>query len=826
MATEEYETHEHDVLVIGAGGAGLRAAIEAAAQGMSVGLVCKSLLGKAHTVMAEGGIAAAMGNVWPEDNWQVHFRDTMRGGKMLNNWRMAQLHAQESPERVLELERYGALFDRTKEGLISQRDFGGHRYARLAHVGDRTGLEMIRTLQYHAIHQPIEVYMECKIERLIKDGDRVAGAFGYWRNTGKFVLFKAKAVVLATGGIGKAWKFTSNSWEYTGDGHSLAVWAGADLIDMEFVQFHPTGMVWPPSVRGILVTEGVRGDGGTLKNTNGERFMFNYIPEFFKGETADSQEEADRWYVDKKNNRRTPDLLPRDEVARAINSEVKAGRGTPHGGVFLDICTRRDADYIRKRLPSMYHQFKELAGVDITKEPMEVGPTCHYVMGGVRVDADSTAATVPGLFAAGEVAGGMHGSNRLGGNSLGDLLVFGRRAGLHAALYAKNLGGALKVDAGQVEQIARQMLEPFTRTGGENPYTIQSDLQETMQNLVGIIRVEAELKEALQKLEALKERAKRVRVEGGRVYNPGWHTALDLAALLTVSECCALAALERKESRGGHTREDHPYTDDTWGTVNLVSRQKGDRMELRREPLPQMPPELRRPSSRRRSDADLHDAGVPRQPRGGRLQGVQGRGRRGPGGARRDPPDPGHPGPGPRLPLELQGGQVRLVQRGGQRPAAAHVHDPDGPVQGRGADLGGPHPDLPADPGPGHRRLLQLREGQAGPAAAAQAAGRGRQVPDDAGGRRARAGVPQVHRVLPVPGRLPRDPRPRGEEEESSRARASSSRPPRSRCTRSTRWTAPGSCATTRASGSATSPSAAPRSARSTSTSPTTASSR
>ncbi len=554
MATEEYETHEHDVLVIGAGGAGLRAAIEAAAQGMSVGLVCKSLLGKAHTVMAEGGIAAAMGNVWPEDNWQVHFRDTMRGGKMLNNWRMAQLHAQESPERVLELERYGALFDRTKEGLISQRDFGGHRYARLAHVGDRTGLEMIRTLQYHAIHQPIEVYMECKIERLIKDGDRVAGAFGYWRNTGKFVLFKAKAVVLATGGIGKAWKFTSNSWEYTGDGHSLAVWAGADLIDMEFVQFHPTGMVWPPSVRGILVTEGVRGDGGTLKNTNGERFMFNYIPEFFKGETADSQEEADRWYVDKKNNRRTPDLLPRDEVARAINSEVKAGRGTPHGGVFLDICTRRDADYIRKRLPSMYHQFKELAGVDITKEPMEVGPTCHYVMGGV---------------------------------------LFGRRAGLHAALYAKNLGGALKVDAGQVEQIARQMLEPFTRTGGENPYTIQSDLQETMQNLVGIIRVETELKEALQKLEGLKERAKRVRVEGGRVYNPGWHTALDLASLLTVSECCALAALERKESRGGHTREDHPYTDDTWGTVNLVSRQKGDRMDLRREPLPQLPPELK-----------------------------------------------------------------------------------------------------------------------------------------------------------------------------------------------------------------------------------------
>jgi succinate dehydrogenase / fumarate reductase flavoprotein subunit len=556
MATADYETHEHDVLVIGAGGAGLRAAIEAAAQGMSVGLICKSLLGKAHTVMAEGGIAAAMGNVWPEDNWQVHFRDTMRGGKMLNNWRMAQLHAQESPERVLELERYGALFDRTKEGLISQRDFGGHRYARLAHVGDRTGLEMIRTLQYHAIHQPIEVYMECKVERLLKDGERVCGAFGYWRNTGKLVLFKAKAIVLATGGIGKAWKFTSNSWEYTGDGQSLAYWAGADLIDMEFVQFHPTGMVWPPSVRGILVTESVRGDGGTLKNTAGERFMFNYIPEFFKAETADSHEEADRWYKDKKNNRRTPDLLPRDEVARAINSEVKAGRGTPHGGVFLDICTRRDADYIRKRLPSMYHQFKE-------------------------------------LFAAGEVAGGLHGSNRLGGNSLGDLLVFGRRAGLHAALYVKNLGGALTVDPGQVEQIAKQMLEPFTRSGNENPYTIQSELQDTMHNLVGIIRVEAELKEALKKLEGLKDRAKRVRVEGGRVYNPGWHTALDLASLLTVSECCALAALERKESRGGHTREDHPYTDDTWGTVNLVARQKGEGVQLRREPLPQMPPELK-----------------------------------------------------------------------------------------------------------------------------------------------------------------------------------------------------------------------------------------
>jgi succinate dehydrogenase / fumarate reductase, flavoprotein subunit len=592
MANESYETHEHDVLVIGAGGAGLRAAIEAAAQGVSVGLVCKSLLGKAHTVMAEGGIAAAMGNVWPEDNWQVHFRDTMRGGRMLNNWRMAQLHAQEAPERVLELERWGALFDRTKDGLISQRDFGGHRYARLAHVGDRTGLEMIRTLQYHGIHQGIDVYMECKIERLMKDGDRLSGAFGYWRNTGKFVLFKAKAVVLATGGIGKAWKITSNSWEYTGDGQSLALWAGADLIDMEFVQFHPTHMVWPPSVAGLLVTEGVRGDGGTLKNKDGERFMFNYIPEYYKGETADNIEEAERWYTDKKNNRRTPDLLPRDMVARAIRAEVKAGRGSPHGGVFLDICTRRPADYIRKRLPSMYHQFKELADVDITKEPMEVGPAQHYVMGGVRVDADSTAATVPGLFAAGEAAGGMHGSNRLGGNSLSDLLVFGRRAGLHAALYAKNVGGRLSVDAGQVEAVARETLEPFGRPAGENPYAIQAELQDTMQNLVGIIRTEAELKEALKKIEALKARAKNVGAGGGRTYNPGWHTALDVRSLLTVAECCAMAALERTESRGGHTRDDHPYSDDTWGTVNVVLSERGGRISLRREPLPKMPDEL------------------------------------------------------------------------------------------------------------------------------------------------------------------------------------------------------------------------------------------
>jgi succinate dehydrogenase / fumarate reductase flavoprotein subunit len=589
----EHDTYEHDVLVIGAGGAGLRAAIEAAAQGASVGLVCKSLLGKAHTVMAEGGIAAALGNVWPEDTWQVHFRDTMRGGKMLNNWRMAQLHAQEAPERVLELERWGALFDRTKDGLILQRDFGGHRYARLAHVGDRTGLEMIRTLQYHAIHQGIDVYMECKVERLLKDGERVSGAFGYWRHTGKFVLFKAKAIVLATGGIGKAYQITSNSWEYTGDGHAMALWAGADLIDMEFVQFHPTGMVWPPSVRGILVTEGVRGDGGTLRNNRGERFMFQYIPEFFKSETADNEPEADRWYDDKRNNRRTPDLLPRDEVARAIHAEVKAGRGSPHGGVLLDICTRRPADYIRKRLPSMYHQFKELAGVDITREPMEVGPTCHYVMGGVRVDADSAAATVPGLFAAGEVAGGMHGSNRLGGNSLSDLLVFGRRAGLHAALYAKDAGGRLVVDSGQVEALARDLLVPFGRTGTENPYAIQAELQETMQSLAGIIRTERELQEALKKIDGLRQRAVKVRVEGGRAYNPGWHTALDLGSLLAVAEGVALAALERTESRGGHTRDDYPKTDAEWGKVNIVVRLKNGTTQIAREPLPAMPAELK-----------------------------------------------------------------------------------------------------------------------------------------------------------------------------------------------------------------------------------------
>ena len=590
----DYETHEYDVVVIGAGGAGLRAAVEAQGQGARTALVTKSLLGKAHTVMAEGGIAAALGNVWPEDNWQVHFRDTMRGGKMLNNWRMAQLHAQEAPERVLELERWGALFDRTKDGRILQRDFGGHRYARLAHVGDRTGLEMIRTLQQQAVHLGIDVFMECTIRRLLTDGGRVAGAFGYWRSSGQRLLLKAPAVILATGGIGKSYTITSNSWEYTGDGHALALLAGAQLIDMEFVQFHPTGMVWPPSVRGILVTEGVRGDGGTLKNSKGERFMFGYIPDFFRAETADNEAEADRWYEDKKNNRRTPDLLPRDEVARAINAEVKAGRGSPRGGVFLDICTRRSAEYIKRRLPSMYHQFKELAGVDITREPMEVGPTCHYVMGGVRVDADSTAAVgLPGLFAAGEVAGGMHGSNRLGGNSLSDLLVFGRRAGQHAAEYARGAKGTVTVDPGQVAETERELTDAFARKTGESPYAIQHDLQAMMQSLVGIIRTEAELKEAVGQLHGLKERAARVRVEGSPTYNPGWHLALDLVSLLTVSEAIALAALERRESRGAHTRDDYPNPDPAFAKVNVVVRAKDGSLSVAQEPLPALPADLK-----------------------------------------------------------------------------------------------------------------------------------------------------------------------------------------------------------------------------------------
>jgi succinate dehydrogenase / fumarate reductase flavoprotein subunit len=593
MAEEKYETHDYDVIIIGAGGAGLRAAVEASAQGARTALVCKSLLGKAHTVMAEGGIAAAMGNVYPEDNWKVHFRDTMRGGKLLNNWRMAQIHAQEAPDRVLELEEWGALFDRTHDGLILQRDFGGHRYARLAHVGDRTGLEMIRTLQQHAVHKGIDVYMECNLQRLLIDGGKISGAFGYWRETGKFIVFKCKAVVLATGGGGKAWKVTSNSWEYTGDGVTMAMDAGANLMDMEFMQFHPTGMVWPPSVRGILVTEGVRGDGGTLKNTKNERFMFNYIPEFFRAETAETEKEADAWYEDKKNNRRTPDLLPRDEVARAINSEVKAGRGTPHGGVFLDIASRRPADYIQRRLPSMYHQFKELADVDITKEAMEVGPTCHYSMGGVKVDADSTATTVPGLFAAGEVAAGLHGANRLGGNSLSDLLVFGRRAGLYAAEYAKANKGGVNVDAGQIGLYARDLLAPFESKGNENPYSVHADLQDCMQNLVGIIRTESELKKALDVIDQLKDRARNLKVEGNRQYNPGWHLALDLHSLLSFAEAATIAAIERKESRGGHTRDDYPNTDPKFAKTNIVIRRKNGDLAVSQEPLPEMPGELK-----------------------------------------------------------------------------------------------------------------------------------------------------------------------------------------------------------------------------------------
>jgi len=592
------ERHTYDVVVVGAGGAGLRAAIAAHEAGAETAIVCKSLLGKAHTVMAEGGIAAAMGNRWPEDNWEVHFRDTMRGGKMLNNWRMAQLHAQEAPERVMELEDWGALFDRTEDGLISQRDFGGHKYARLAHVGDRTGLEMIRTLQQRAVQIGIDVFMECTVTELLKDGDDgpISGVFGYWRETGRFVTIEAPSVILATGGIGKSFKVTSNSWEYTGDGHALALRAGASLINMEFVQFHPTGMVWPPSVKGLLVTESVRGDGGILKNSEGKRFMFDYIPEFFKAETADTEEEADRWYDDKKNNRRPPELLPRDEVARAINSEIKAGRGSPHGGIFLDIASRRTPEFIRKRLPSMYHQFKELADVDITAEPMEIGPTCHYVMGGVEVDPDTELTGVTGLYAVGECSGGMHGSNRLGGNSLSDLLVFGRRAGEAAAAYATGLTSRPAVRDSDVQTAEWSAVSPFNVDGGDNPYTIQSDLQQSMNDLVGIIRTAPELADALTAIEALKERATTMTVGGHRQYNPGWHLALDLRNMLLVSESIAKAALAREESRGGHTRDDFPKPSPDWGTKNLVVRldETGTGITLTEQPLPVMPDELQR----------------------------------------------------------------------------------------------------------------------------------------------------------------------------------------------------------------------------------------
>jgi len=593
--------------VIGAGGAGLRAAIEARHAGKRVAIISKSLFGKAHTVMAEGGAAAAMGNVNPKDNWQVHFRDTMRGGKFLNHFRMAELHAKEAPDRIWELEAWGALFDRTKEGKISQRNFGGHEYPRLAHVGDRTGLELIRTLQQRVValqqedkastgeyEGSLRVFAETTIVRLLKDASgRIAGAVGYYRETGQFVLFEAPAVILATGGIGRSYTVTSNSWEYTGDGHALALLAGAALVNMEFVQFHPTGMVWPPSVKGILVTESVRGDGGVLRNSEGKRFMFDYVPDVFRPQYAETEEEADRWYTDPDNNRRPPELLPRDEVARSINSEVKAGRGTEHGGVYLDIASRRPKEFILKRLPSMYHQFKELADVDITAEPMEIGPTCHYVMGGVEVDPDTEASVVPGLFAAGEVAGGMHGSNRLGGNSLSDLLVFGRRAGLGAAEYVDSLATRPAVDAKDVEAAEAEALAPFENAAGENPYTLHSELQQTMNDLVGIIRKESEMEQALASLAEFKPRREKVGAAGGRTFNPGWHLALDLRNMLLVSECVAKAALERQESRGGHTRDDYPAMSAEWRRQNLICSVAADgSVSVGHQPLPAIRPDL------------------------------------------------------------------------------------------------------------------------------------------------------------------------------------------------------------------------------------------
>jgi len=609
MATTDtdIERYSYDVVVIGAGGSGLRAAIEARARGLKTAIISKSLFGKAHTVMAEGGAAAAMGNVNPNDNWQVHFRDTMRGGKFLNNPRMAELHAKEAPDRVWELEAWGALFDRTKDGKISQRNFGGHEYPRLAHVGDRTGLEMIRTLQQRVValqqqdsyefgdpEARIRVFAETTVTRLLKSTDgRIAGAFGYIRDTGKFVLFEAPTVVLATGGIGRTFKVTSNSWEYSGDGHALALLAGAKLMNMEFVQFHPTGMVWPPSVRGILVTESVRGDGGVLRNSEGKRFMFDYVPDVFRAQYAETEEEADRWYTDPDHNRRPPELLPRDEVARSINSEIKAGRGTPHGGVYLDIASRRSPEYILTRLPSMHHQFKELADVDITKEPMEIGPTCHYVMGGVEVDPDTAAASVPGLFAAGEVSGGMHGSNRLGGNSLSDLLVFGKRAGDGAADYIESLGGsAPAIVTDDVDVAVAEALAPLQRAEGESPYAVHAELQQRMNDLVGLIRREDQVKEALADLEKFKARAATVAVPGERAYNPGWHYSLDLRNMLLVAECVAMAALERQESRGGHTRDDYQEMSPEWRKVNLILSLHGDKIDMVHQPIPPLRADL------------------------------------------------------------------------------------------------------------------------------------------------------------------------------------------------------------------------------------------
>ena len=603
----ENDRYSYDVVVVGAGGSGLRAAIEARLNGKKTAIISKSLFGKAHTVMAEGGCAAAMGNVNPNDNWQVHYRDTMRGGKFLNNWRMAELHAKEAPDRVWELEAWGAVFDRTKDGKISQRNFGGHEYPRLAHVGDRTGLEMIRSLQQKVVAMQqadavehgdpeamIRVFAETTITELIKDDEgRIAGAFGYFRDTGRFVVFEAPTVVLATGGIGKTYKVTSNSWEYTGDGHALALRAGAKLLNMEFVQLHPTGMVWPPSVRGLLVTESVRGDGGVLRNSEGKRFMFNYVPDVFRAQYAETEEEADRWYDDPDHNRRPPELLPRDEVARSINSEVKAGRGSPHGGVFLDIASRRPAEYILQRLPSMYHQFKELADVDITKEPMEIGPTAHYVMGGVEVDPDTGAASVPGLFAVGEVSGGMHGSNRLGGNSLSDLLVFGRRSGLGAAEYVSALASRPAVPDAALDADAVVAVEPLERAEGESPYAIHGELQTIMNDLVGLIRRESEMKTALVELDKLRARTAQVSAPGGRAYNPGWHLALDLRNMLLVAECVAQAALERQESRGGHTRDDYPGMSPEWRKINLICSAAADgTVSLTRQPMVPMRTDL------------------------------------------------------------------------------------------------------------------------------------------------------------------------------------------------------------------------------------------
>jgi succinate dehydrogenase / fumarate reductase flavoprotein subunit len=593
-----YEIHEHDILVIGAGGAGLRAAIEASAKGVSVGLVCKSLLGKAHTVMAEGGIAAALANVDSRDNWEVHFRDTMIGGKMLNNWRMAQIHAQEAPECVRELEQWGAVFDRTKEGKILQRAFGGHTYKRLCHVGDRTGLELIRTLQDKGVHQGIDVYMECTVTKILKDGDKVSGAFGYFREDGRYVLFKAKAIILATGGVGRSYLVTSNSWEYTGDGHALAYDAGADLIDMEFVQFHPTGMVWPPGVRGILVTEAVRGEGGILRNSKGERFMFKYLPEATRADYAADETEAKKWLEDtlsgrlKTEYKRPPELSTRDNVARAIYTEVKEGRGTEHGGVYLDI-SYQNAERVKKKLPSMYHQFKELADVDITQTPMEVGPTMHYIMGGIRVNADTAETRVPGLFAAGECSGGMHGSNRLGGNSLSDLIVFGRRAGRGAVDYTHKLGSAPQISESQITEAIEELEIPFKRQDGINPNDLVKELHTIMGTYVGIFREEKDLQTGIEKLEELKKKFKLVKANGTKVFNPGWHLCRDLKNMLISSEAIARSALSRKESRGAHSRLDYPKTDDSLGNENTSVSKDGETMKLEKTPLNKMPDDLK-----------------------------------------------------------------------------------------------------------------------------------------------------------------------------------------------------------------------------------------